>query len=131
MSTSSPTADDGGCRPVLDKIGFLLKVQRIADGVDQVEPLLEDLVDRIKESARCRPEISERFFGLARDIDPWSLEILQYCMHDLRWQEVLSHAEDLARQEKDVWRQRLYERLLESFEDNWPEREFFRRYSDH
>ena len=129
MSTNSPIASNE-CGPILDKINFLLKVQRLADGVDQVEPLLEDLVDQIRERESCRPEISERLLVLLREIDTWSLEILQYCMHDLRWQEVLDLAENLIKQEKNVWRHRLYERLIESFDDRWPEREFFRRYSD-
>ncbi|MFC4036100.1 hypothetical protein ACFO3J_32305 [Streptomyces polygonati] len=122
-------ASGGGCGLILDKIDFLLKVQQIADGVDQVEPLLEDLADQIKDKEGCRPKVSERFFVLMQDIDPWSLEILQYCMHDLRWSEVSDHAVILLRQEERVGRHRLYERLLESFDDSWPEREFFRRYS--
>ncbi|MFI8085386.1 hypothetical protein ACIF6L_31925 [Kitasatospora sp. NPDC086009] len=97
--------------------------------MDQVEPLLEDLVDQIRERENCRQEISERIFALLQEIDTWSLEVLQYCMHDLRWNEVLYEAENLIRQEKDLWRHRLYERLIESFDDSWPEREFFRRYS--
>ncbi|MEV7929975.1 hypothetical protein [Kitasatospora sp. NPDC088264] len=130
MSTNSP-ADDGGCGLVLDKIDFLLKVQQIADGVDQVEPLLEDLADHITAAGeRCRPAVRVRFLALMQDIDPWNLEVMQYCMHALRWQEVLDHAEALFRQEKGVNRHRLYERLIESFDDDWPDREFFRRYSD-
>ncbi|MFD7596522.1 hypothetical protein ACFV6D_26235 [Kitasatospora sp. NPDC059812] len=130
MSTSSPAADDGGCGLILDKIDFLLKIQHLADGVDQVEPLLEDLADQIDGGGeRCRPAVRARFFTLMQDIDPWSLEVLQYCMYGLRWQEVLDHAEILIRHEKGVNRRRLYERLIESFDDGWPEREFFRRYS--
>ncbi|MFF2045904.1 hypothetical protein ACFVVX_36340 [Kitasatospora sp. NPDC058170] len=130
LSTSSPNASDGGCGLILDKIEFLLKAQQLADGVDQVEPLLEDLTDQIRDRGSCRPAVAERFLALMQEIDPWSLEVLQYCMHELRWQEVLDRAEDLFRKESGVARRRLYERLLESFEDDWKEREFFRRYSD-
>ncbi|MEU1285887.1 hypothetical protein [Kitasatospora sp. NPDC005856] len=129
LNTRSLIADDSGCRAILDKIDFLLKAQRLADGVDQVEPLLEDLADHIKVGEACRPRTIERFLALMQDIDPWSLEILQYCMHDLRWAEIHDCAEGLLRHEKKTAKRRLYERLLESFEDDWPEREFFRRYS--
>ncbi|MFC0547872.1 hypothetical protein [Kutzneria chonburiensis] len=108
----------------------MLKVQELADGVDQVEPLLEDLVDQIKAASDCRLKVSERFFVLISEINPWSLEILQYCMYGLRWSEVCDRARRYFEKEENVGKRRLYERLVESFDDDWPEREFFRRYSD-
>jgi len=130
ISSRKPVAKED-CRSILGKIDFLLKVQRIADGVDQVEPLLEDLVDRIKgKEELCRQQIVDRFLALMEDLDPWSLEIIQYCMHEFRWAEILERADDMYRHEVRVGKRRLYERLRESFDVTWPEREFFRRYSD-
>lgn len=114
----------------MDKLNFLIRVQEIADGVDQIEPLLEDLVDHIRANGSCRPRVLERFLDLIQQLDPWNLEVLQFCMYDLRWQEVSDQAHFWCRQEGGVGRRRLYERLIESFDDSWPEREFFRRYSD-
>jgi hypothetical protein len=129
LSTRSRAASDDECGGILDKLDFLLKVQRLADGVDQVEPLLEDLVDQVRDSVDCWAKVSERFIVLVHNIDPWSLEILQYCMHELRWREIFDRGQYFLQREENVGRRRLYERLIQSFDDDWSEREFFRRYS--
>ena len=128
ISSRNPVAKED-CGSILGKIEFLIKVQRIADGVDQVEPLLEDLVDHIRGKEVCRQQIVARFLALMEDIDPWSLEIIQYCMHECQWTEIFERADDMYRHEARVDKRRLYERLLESFDATWPEREFFSRYS--
>jgi hypothetical protein len=128
LSKPSPAADDKTCNQIIDKINFLLDVQFLATGVDQVEPLLEDLVDWIDLHPSCRESVAERFRELVAHIDADKVEILQYCMHALRWNEVHQIADELASTEKNVGRRRLYDRLLESFQDDWREKDLFRRY---
>jgi len=52
-----------------NKIDFLMKANRIAVGVDQIEPLLNDLVDWILQAPQCQPAVSRRFEELLRSID--------------------------------------------------------------
>ncbi|MFI9388575.1 hypothetical protein [Kutzneria sp. NPDC052558] len=129
LNINSPNrAVDDDCARVFGKIDFLLKVQEIADGVDQIEPLLEDLVDSILRASNCKVRVEFKFQTLVRDLNVMSLEILQYCMYKLRWQSIRDMAEDLLMKEAGINRRRLLERLVESFGDDWPERELYRRY---
>ena len=128
LNTHSHAADDKACLQIIDKINFLLDVQFIATGVDQVEPLLEDLVDWINLHPFCRTKVAARFRELVASIDSENVEILQFCMHALRWAEILLAAQESATMTENVDRRRLYERLLESFLDDWPEKDLFRRY---
>jgi len=109
----------------LDKIDFLLRVQKIAEGVDQVEPLMADLLSAIKKSPLCRPEIEAYFEQIVRSIDIDSVEVLQYCMHGLRWEGLRVLGSSLLREGCSPERRRLYERFLESFSDSWPERDLY------
>lgn len=128
VSTHSHPADIDPCHRINEKIDFLIDVQRIAAGVDQVEPLLDDLLDSIIKFHECRTAISGRFFEMTLNIDADKVEILQFCMHALRWAEVEEYARRRLAAETFVGKRRLYERLIESFSDAWPERELYARY---
>lgn len=121
------SADDQ-CQPVLDKIDFLVQVSRIAIGVDQIEPLLNDLLDQTLRRSACRPKICQRLSELLQKIDGDNVVVVQFCMHALRWPEIHDEAARLLSEERSINRRRLYERVLESFLDDWPERDLYDRF---
>jgi len=51
-----------------------------------------DLIDRIKANEGCRPAVAGRFTGMVADLDVRTLEILEFCMHELRWPEIRDRA---------------------------------------
>jgi hypothetical protein len=130
VNTSSqiPRAKPSNCDAIIDKIDFLLEVQYISTGVDQIEPLLDDLLNRILQSSECWPAVRMRMEQLLGSIDSDSVEILQFCMHTLRWESIREQTIRLMTEEVGVTKYRLYERVLESFHDDWPERELYARY---
>ncbi|WP_064741755.1 hypothetical protein [Hamadaea tsunoensis] len=115
------------CALILDKIEFLLVVNRIAVGVDQVEPLLDDLLNRIHHRPHCWPVVSQRLEALLEAIDYNNVVIIGYCMHELRWEQIRSKTVELkaAAGPDQVL---LYHRVLESFQDDWPERDLYERF---
>lgn len=123
------SAEDPACRIIQDKIDFLVEASKVATGVDQIEPLLSDLLDRILRSLRCRSCISSRLTRLLEVVDGDNVSIIQFCMHVLRWEEVQGKALTLLERESSVNRRRLYGRVLESFSDDWPERDIYDKFS--
>ncbi len=128
VSIRSHRAEIDQCLRIIEKIDFLLDVQQIAVGVDQIEPLLDDLLNSVIESRECWRAISDKFLDMTLNIDSDKVEVLQYCMHTLRWAEVEKYARSRLASETAIGKQRLYERLIESFSDVWPERDLYSRY---
>lgn len=126
-TSPSGFADDDSSLVILDKLDFLLKVSQIAVGVDQIEPLLGDLLDRILRAPQCQPVVSRRFEELLRSIDHNKLVIIEYCMHELRWDSIRAVATELQRAAgpDEVI---MYHHVLESFQDDWPNKVVYDRF---
>src|SRR5437879_3801660 len=127
MSNNGP-GQSAQCVAVLDRIDFLLRVEPLSEGVDQIEPLLEDLLQSIARHGECRAALEVRFEELLNDLPGGAVEILQYCMHELRWRGVEEYAKSRLDGETRVVRRRSLERILEAFDDNWSERDLYARF---
>jgi hypothetical protein len=113
----------------MDKIDFIIRVEPLSVGVDEIEPLLEDLLLFLKRHDECRPAMEVRFRQLLESLPPGGVEIMQYCMHEFRWPEVRKNAEELLAGTLDVLRRQSYGRIIEAFSDDWPERVIYSRYT--
>src|SRR5690242_7267811 len=79
MPMVMPSESAPDCNVITEKIDFLLKVNRIAVGVDQIEPLLDDLLTRISASPKCRPVVSAHMQELVEHIDYNNIVVVAYC----------------------------------------------------
>jgi hypothetical protein len=116
------------CALALDKIDFILRVEPLAAGVDQIEPLLEDLLQYIVRHEECRDVLEVRFEELLDALPHGAIEVLQYTMHTLRWNSVEVYARGCLERERDVTRRRILESVVEAFSDNWSDRDLYERY---
>ncbi|WP_163505154.1 hypothetical protein [Fodinicola acaciae] len=113
----------------MDKIDFILRVAPIADGVDEIEPLLSDLLDHLIASPFCRPQLAVKFEKILDDLPVGAVEILTYCLHTLRWAEILAYTEMVLDAEVDMTRRQLYKGILDAFNDAWLDKRLYIRYS--
>lgn len=125
---SIPSNKHAGCDRAIEKIKFILRIEPLTVGVDQIEPLLDDLLEFIVAHQECTDLLAPEFIGLLDTLPPSAEEIVQYCMHELRWPVIREHVERCLGRERDITRHRVYERILEAFDDDWNEREFYARY---
>jgi hypothetical protein len=112
----------------LDKIDFALAVFRIAVGVRQVEPLLEDLLDFIWMNPECESVLIDKFVHLLDELPTGAEMLLGYCLHELRWEGVREHILTRATTPRDR-EHAAYQRILTSYEDNWKDRILYLRYN--
>ena len=116
------------CVAILDKIDFILRVEPLSEGVDRIEPLLEDLLQKILRNPGCHDFLRQKLFDLLDTLPGGAVEIVQYCMHELRWNEVRAYAEHRFKVESGVVCRRALERIIESFDRDWSERTLYDRY---
>lgn len=115
-----------------------LKIRAGEDTYSQdIESLYEELLVFLKEKSTSREAIAKvlksavRHFRNARREGRGSLSIdaIAYCMHELRWPEILEVALEEHRNYFVPRRESTLIRLIEAFENDWSEAEGYRRYS--
>ena len=86
------------------------------------------LLQYIKEHPESRNAAEGRFLaGLHARTTPW--ELISFCMHELRWEPVRQAIEQLMRHATDPRNQRVLRLIVESFDDQWDERQLYSYYS--
>lgn len=100
----------------------------------EIEPALKRVVLFAHSHPDSRPELVAAFLSqleakgeflpLAR---PGAVDVLEFCMHDLRWPEVRGRVSALL-QAKDLRVSRAAERVLEAFDDDWPTGDIYATY---
>ena len=99
-----------------------------------VEPSLVDLLVFLTERPRKRPAFEIEFVSLLDDDSDGVDETIGFCMHTLRWPRV--EAVVTARRDAiaegatgSLWNERRrWERLAESFRDDWPDAVLYEHY---
>ena len=117
------------CARAIDKVDFVLEVAPIAIGVNQYEPLLADLLEYVLAHPECHPALVEKFTAVVEDLPRGADELLEYCMHELRWPSIRDQLESCKEAARDNPSKFLrYARLLYAFEDDWEHRILYLRY---
>ena len=104
--------------------------------IAQFEDRLEDLLRFMWTHPKATPAFKAEFLRLLERKAAGVEEIVGFCMHSLRWpelREAIREKRDAipARSAGRLWEERRYwEKLLEAFEDEWPNAVLYRRYSD-
>ena len=127
MTRNSPTDPAKPCGKALDKVDFALAAHRISVGVNQIEPLLSDLLDFIHAHPECEPVLVEKFVALIDELPGGAETVLGYCLHELRWESVRDYLRSRGTSPRDR-EHAPYQRMLESFSDSWPQRVLYLRY---
>jgi hypothetical protein len=96
---------------------------------EPVEPAFEAVLFYVLSHPESRQSFVNAFLQLARDPQKGPPELVQYCMHALRWDEV--------RRELVVWLEvegservkHILRKLIMSFDDDWYDADAYARFS--
>ncbi|NBQ70466.1 MAG: hypothetical protein EBU46_17185, partial [Nitrosomonadaceae bacterium] len=75
---------------LIDEVKY---TSRNAIGVDEFEPQLVQLLAFIKAHQELRPNVVHNFQLMIQDGSFGPYTIIEFCMHELRWQEMRSEIE--------------------------------------
>jgi hypothetical protein len=130
LTKNSPLKVTDPCERAVAKTDFLLEVARISVGVDQIEPLLSDLLEYMLVHPECEPVMTKKFNSMLDELPRGAETLIEFCMHELRWPGVHEHAKQCATAALDDPRKGLrYARILPAFDDGWPNRDLYLRYN--
>lgn len=100
-----------------------------AEGIStsDFEPAAAALLDFIQATPECVDAASRLFVRQVMEAGG-STEVLDYCMHELRWSEVREAARVRVAESED-WRIKTpLASLLAAFEDDWPDAKLYERW---
>jgi hypothetical protein len=106
----------------------LSELEQVTVGVEPLEPALQRIVGIIEENPDSLDAIKREFIELVRACPPGTTEIVQFCMHRYRWEEVRRELERLIGASNDVRSLTVYRQALEAFDSNWGDRDIFTAY---
>jgi hypothetical protein len=114
-------------------------VRRKSIGTGEYESKFVDVLNFIKENPSLRAQIVEEFLRMLNDTGYDSYDLIEFCLHDLKWPELLSKAVDIyAFSKHEVIKKRLFgkpldyisrlEDLISSFGQNWQSADLYDYY---
>jgi hypothetical protein len=117
------------------------RILRAGFGVDRAEAALFAVLELLQEEPQLRRDFLEQVSATLDRQDPWGLEVdsvprelIELAVHELRWSEFLKIADaKLQGTGRDVSAaaERMAVAIRSAYAENWPDREFYRRYQDH
>jgi hypothetical protein len=96
-----------------------------------LEPALVEVLRLAKSCPEARPELARCFIDLVRHPERGPWEVVQFCMHSLRWSEVRAAVEeDFERAKADQdWRAiPVLSHILAAFDPAWDDADLYRAY---
>jgi len=98
-----------------------------SDSTRDFEPRFADLLDFIRLNPQCREEALRKF--LDQVLNPSGcLELLEYCMYELRWTEVKAKALEVIAGAEDWRLKSALSHVVEAFEKDWPGAKMYQRW---
>ena len=92
------------------------------------EPALELVLSHVLAHPESRVELADAFIQIAHSHGLGPPELIQYCMHALRWEEVKQHFSDWLAVEGSERVRHYLRNLLMSFDDNWYHASMYARF---
>ena len=97
------------------------------DSIDIAEPAIEALLQLIKRHPEERPFVAALFISSFASV-VGCLPVIQYCMHELRWKEILDYCvlqRASAVGSDTLW---FWDSLINSFSERWEDADLFQRF---
>lgn len=98
------------------------------DGADELEPYLLAVLEFVKKNITHRAELLKCFNTLVWE-DKGPIEILEFCMRELRWKEVQETAIQAMKENTDIRILNALDRFLAVYEDEWEDADLYKYYS--
>jgi hypothetical protein len=111
---------------------LLSEADKAEEGIEHLpllEPYLAKVLDYIHAHPEHRPEVLARFIQILNDTGPISSVTIAYCMHDLRWPEILMECQRLAK-DPQYDRRRIHGiwDILNAYTPDWDGKLFYARF---
>jgi putative protein kinase ArgK-like GTPase of G3E family len=100
------------------------------DGIDELQHLLEGLLAFLLANEQFRSEAVHQFRSIASDWRAGAVEVLEFTMRSLRWDEVRRALEGTVSDAPDFRVRDLARQALEVYGTEWPGGEIYRHYRD-
>jgi hypothetical protein len=91
---------------------------------------LEAVLLHVLAHPESRRELAETFLEVARDSNKGPPELVQYCMHALRWPEVKQELVRRLETEKSERVRHVLRKLVMSFEHDWYDADAYARFNN-
>lgn len=98
------------------------------DGTDELEPYLLAVLEFVKKNIDHRTELVECFKILVNE-DRGPIEVLEFCMRELRWKEVQEAVIQTMKENTDIRVLDALNRILAVYEDEWEDGNLYKYYS--
>ncbi|MCC2317036.1 hypothetical protein [Cellulomonas chengniuliangii] len=117
-------------------ISLIISTEESIPGTASIEPLLVEVLEQIESHADDRECYVRRLLALILEPaqgelilgEPGIVELLEFCMHELRWPEIRSALASLDVDGTD-WRvRRSAQRVLDAHNDAWENAEIYAKY---
>jgi hypothetical protein len=95
----------------------------------QREPALSAILTFVKDRPQYRDKFAYCFMHLFHWPELGPFDIIEYCMADLRWQEVYQYLEGIEAVTPEINCRYIANRILSAFKDPWPTGVIYERFA--
>ncbi len=110
-------------------IDVVEKMWRETYSLDELEPSLLDVLNFTKQHPHSRQVLEQCFIKLIQTPKGGALEVLEFCMHELRWPMVKQVLEEIVATTKDIRQRDALWRVPEAYSDAWDGTEYYKYYA--
>ncbi|MBP2160500.1 MULTISPECIES: hypothetical protein [Asticcacaulis] len=101
-----------------------------SEAFDQpVEPAFDSVLEFVLEHPESRAAFAAAFLEIAKNPDKGPPDLIQYCMHVLRWEEVRRFIVSWLQTEPSERVRHVLRKYVRSFDDEWDGAVFYDRFS--
>lgn len=95
----------------------------------ETEPIFEKILKLVLDRPEMKEQFIEAFISMAHKPELGPYELIQFCMHELRWQEVKNHMSKWLESEGSERAKYIISLILWSFDENWDGALFYKRFN--
>lgn len=115
---------------------FLCKSQAVLDliksdpnvGAEETEPQLLEVLTHLKDYPDYRAKFVEKFIEMLHGKFPSAYEVIEFCMRELQWPEILDEINRLLPAQSDPRNTAVLEEIARVYEKEWRDWEFYEYY---
>lgn len=100
-----------------------------SEGMEDPEPSFAAVLHHVKSNPGDRSLFADAFINIVRSPDLSPPELVQYCMHELRWDEVREALSGWLNSESSERVRHVLRKLVAAFYDDWGDAMLYARYS--
>jgi hypothetical protein len=116
-------------------IGRFYELAKEAERIDsevldeRIEPAFDSVLEFVLEHPEFRAALAAAFLEIAKDPDKGPPDLIQYCMHVLRWEEVRKVIVLWLQTEPSERVRHVLRKYVRSFDDGWDGANLYDRFS--